>query len=63
MVALNGCGQERPEERLVRVPARAGASTAEDTLADLVARGRARPILDPRSAEEILGYDAHGLPA
>jgi len=28
----------------------------------LIARGRARPILDSRPAEEILGYDENGLP-
>ncbi len=29
---------------------------------DVVARLRALPILDPRTPDEILGYDDHGLP-
>lgn len=29
---------------------------------DVIARGRARRILDTRTRDEILGYDDHGLP-
>lgn len=32
-------------------------------LDEIAARGRARPILDDRTPEEILGYDEHGLPS
>jgi hypothetical protein len=30
---------------------------------DVLERIDALPILDPRSADEVLGYDEHGLPA
>lgn len=30
---------------------------------DLVDRFRRLPVLDPRSADEIIGYDENGLPA
>jgi hypothetical protein len=29
---------------------------------EIVRRVNALPVLDPRSADEIIGYDAHGLP-
>ena len=50
------------EERLARVLARKTAAPESDELRALIARGRARPILDNRPAEEILGYDENGLP-
>lgn len=49
------------EERLRRFQVR-GASGVEAQLQAIIDRGRARPTLDRRSAEEILGYDAAGLP-
>ncbi len=50
------------EERLARVRARQAAPTVEQTLREIIARGRARPMLDDRSIDDVLGYDAHGLP-
>lgn len=50
------------EERLERVRSRAAAAGNTDELAAIIARGRARPMLDPRSPEAIVGYDEHGLP-
>ena len=50
------------EERLARVLARKTAAPEAEELRALIARGRARPILDSRPAEEILGYDEKGLP-
>lgn len=50
------------EERLARVRARDAAKPAEGTLRDLIQRGRERQTIDGRAAEEILGYDQHGLP-
>jgi antitoxin VapB len=38
------------------------ARHADDDLTDIIRRGRARAVLDTRSADEILGYDEHGLP-
>lgn len=49
------------EERLRRVQARS-ASGVEAQVQAIVERGRARAVLDERSAEEILGYDSAGLP-
>jgi len=33
------------------------------SLDDILARAHALPILDDRPADEILGYDEHGLPS
>ncbi|WP_022919033.1 type II toxin-antitoxin system VapB family antitoxin [Ruania albidiflava] len=49
------------QERLART-----APKVDLVYADLVAigeRGRRRPTLDERSAEEIVGYDGRGIPA
>lgn len=51
------------EERLSRVRQRGPSDTARDALSSIVHRGRTRPPLDDRSAEEILGYGTDGLPA
>lgn len=50
------------EERLARLRARTAASTDADDLDAVISRGRTRPLLDGRPAEEILGYDPTGLP-
>ena len=39
-----------------------GARAGVEEVATIVARLQARPLLDQRSADEILGYDANGLP-
>lgn len=49
-------------ERLARVKARQPAGARADRLRAIIERGRRLPVLDERSAEEILGYDASGLP-
>lgn len=41
---------------------RAAAPRLEDELAAIGQRCSALPVLDPRGAEEILGYDERGLP-
>jgi antitoxin VapB len=33
-----------------------------DRVNAIIARSAARPVLDPRTADEIVGYDEHGLP-
>ncbi len=48
-------------ERLARL--RRQARTAGIDLQHYIDRGRARPILDERPAEVILGYDQNGLPS
>lgn len=50
------------EERLKRVTATAGTAALLEDLAAIRRRWRALPVLDPRSADEILGYDSHGVP-
>jgi antitoxin VapB len=52
------------QERLERLRVRQGVSRAERA-ARLMAHGKrfaALPVLDPRSADEIIGYDEVGLP-
>ena len=49
------------EERLQRVRRKSGRSLAAELLA-IGKRCAALPDLDTRSADEILGYDEHGLP-
>lgn len=50
------------QERLQRERARAGAGEVSHELQDIIRRGRIRPILDDRPLNELLGYDAAGLP-
>jgi antitoxin VapB len=49
-------------ERLRRVEGRAAAPRLRDELRAIRKRCSRLPVLDPRSADEILGYDEHGLP-
>lgn len=49
------------EERLLRVRARSTAAPRVQ-LNDIIERARALPVVDDRSADEILGYDENGLP-
>jgi len=50
------------EERLERERARRGAGLVRADVIRIRERYRGLPLLDDRSAEEILGYDEHGLP-
>lgn len=50
------------EERLQRVRIRAAGDVVRVGLDDLIARGRARAMLDERSDADIIGYDESGLP-
>lgn len=50
------------EDRLARLRARTRGSGTADRLTAIIERGRSLPVLDDRSADEILGYDATGLP-
>jgi antitoxin VapB len=49
-------------ERLERERGKNGSSRLRDEIRSIGARCAALPVLDPRSPEEILGYDSHGLP-
>ena len=50
------------EERWQRLKAGRRSNILTSQLEDIVRRVHALPVLDSRSAEEILGYDEHGLP-
>ena len=54
--------REAIEAQLDAVRRRRRAASATD-LDGIISRGRARSTLDDRSHEEILGYDADGLPS
>ena len=49
-------------DRLERVQSRAHAAATSDDLMAVITRGRDRAVLDPRSADEVIGYDEDGLP-
>ena len=49
-------------ERLRREQAGEGKPRLRDTLLAIGRRCATLPVLDPRSPEEILGYDPHGIP-
>lgn len=51
------------QERLTRVRAERTGRTLADELDEIALHCSQLPVLDNRSAEEILGYDEHGLPA
>lgn len=49
-------------ERLIRQQARHRSIRLSQTLMDIGRRCAALPVVDARPAEEILGYDDHGVP-
>ena len=50
-------------ERLERLRGAVPRDRRREELSRVAARSAARPLRDRRSADEILGYDADGLPA
>jgi antitoxin VapB len=50
------------EERLRRLGGQSGRAALLEDMADIRRRWSEMRIADDRSAEEILGYDEHGLP-
>jgi antitoxin VapB len=50
-------------ERAVKLKARKRAATLALDIMEIGRRCAALPVIDPRSAEEILGYDKDGLPS
>lgn len=50
-------------ERLARQTDRAAVTALRDELAAIRRRCAALPVIDDRSAEEIVGYDDRGLPS
>jgi len=51
------------EERLTRVRRAQSGRSLKDEILEIGRRCAALPVLDPRSADEILGYDENGLPS
>ncbi len=51
------------EERLSRERHRARRQSLADGISRIQERVAALPVLDSRSADEIVGYDSNGLPA
>jgi len=49
-------------ERLTRIRRDRVRASLADELEDIARRCAALPVLDSRPADEILGYDQHGLP-
>lgn len=49
-------------DRLARVRRQRPARRLADDLNDIALRCAELPVLDPRPADEILGYDPNGLP-
>ncbi len=49
-------------ESLAREERRRPNPHLREKLLEIVHRGAGRPVLDPRSPDEILGYDDHGIP-
>lgn len=54
--------QKSLEERWERLKARRRARVLSRQVEDILQRVDAMPTQDTRSADEILGYDEHGLP-
>ena len=54
--------QRSLEERWERLKARRRTRILSRQIEDILQRVDAMPTLDERSADEILGYDDHGLP-
>jgi len=49
-------------ESLAREERRRPNPQLREKLLEIAHRGACRPVLDPRSPDEILGYDEHGIP-
>jgi antitoxin VapB len=50
------------EDRLARVRREKGKRRLADELEEIARHCAALPVLDPRSADEIIGYDEFGVP-
>jgi antitoxin VapB len=60
--SLTGAIQKALQERLDRLKHQRRSHILATQLEDILRRVDQLPILDPRSADEILDYDQHGLP-
>lgn len=60
--SLTGAIQKALEERLERLKQARREQILSGQLEEILQRVDRLPVLDPRSPDEILGYDEHGLP-
>lgn len=60
--SLTGAIQKALEERLERLRQQRRSQILTSQLEEILNRVDRLPVLDARSADEILGYDEHGLP-
>jgi len=60
--SLTGAIQKALEERLDRLKQQRRSQILSSQLEDILRRVDQLPILDSRTADEILSYDEHGLP-
>lgn len=60
--SLTAAIQKALEERLDRLKHQRKNQILSSQLEEILRRVDALPILDSRTADEILGYDEHGLP-
>ena len=54
--------QKALQERMERMKQRRRRGSAREEIEEILRRVHALPVLDPRSPDEIIGYDEHGLP-
>jgi antitoxin VapB len=60
--SLTGAIQKALQERLDRLRRERRSQILASQLQEILRRVDQLPVLDSRSADEILGYDEHGLP-
>jgi antitoxin VapB len=60
--SITGAIERSLEERLERIDQAGRQEFLVDQLEEIVKRVQRLPVLDPRTPEEIVGYDEHGLP-
>jgi antitoxin VapB len=60
--SLTGAIQKALQERLDRLKRDRRSQILASQLQEILRRVDQLPVLDSRSADEILGYDEHGLP-
>jgi antitoxin VapB len=60
--SLTGAIQKALQERLDRIRRERRSQILASQLQEILRRVDQLPVLDSRSADEILGYDEHGLP-
>lgn len=60
--SLTAAIQKALEERLERIQQQRRSQIVANQLEEILRRVDGLPVLDSRTADEILGYDEHGLP-